>query len=270
LSGTTSDVFFATARVPKFREWWVPEQSLLFRMERIFFKAGFDEVVNGKKVGIKPHMGEPGDVHYMRPIFLSRLVDIVKECGGDPVILETSGLGWLPGRTSAEKYLDAARKNGFSKETLGAPIVIADGDYGLDAEEINEIPIAKSFFEMESLIVLSHFTCHIQAGVGGAIKNLGVGCVSKAGKFMVHYHGYPEIVKSRCDKCGECVEHCPMDAIKDYKIDQVKCARCNVFYRTSRSLAHQLKRSTLHRPATGSATPLCPTQQLSKEKTHQA
>ncbi|MFQ5887858.1 MAG: DUF362 domain-containing protein, partial [Candidatus Hydrothermarchaeales archaeon] len=208
MSTTISDVFFASARVPKFREWWVPEQSLLFRMEKIFFKAGFDEIVNGKKVGIKPHMGEPGDVHYMRPVFLSRLVDIVKGSGGDPVILETSGLGWLPGRTSAEKYLKAAKKNGFSEETMGARIVIADGDYGLDAEEIDGIPIAKRLTEMDSLIVLSHFTCHIQAGVGGAIKNIGVGCVTKSGKFMVHHHGYPKIVKSRCDQCGECVEYC--------------------------------------------------------------
>ncbi len=223
-----SEVFFASARVPRFREWWVPEQSLVFRMEKLFFKAGFDKIVRGKKVGIKPHMGEPGDAHYMRPVFVSKLVDVVKECGGKPVILETSGLGWLPGRTSAEKYLEAAKKNGFSDETMGAPIVIADGDFGLDALEIEGIPIAEKLSQMDSLIVLSHFTCHIQAGVGGAIKNLGVGCVNKAGKFMVHYHGYPEIIRSRCDQCGDCVKICPADAIKDFKIDQVKCARCNV------------------------------------------
>lgn len=228
MSTSISKVFFASARVPRFREWWVPEQSLLYRMEKIFFKAGFDKIVKGKKVGIKPHMGEPGDVHYMRPVFLSKLVEIVKESGGDPMILETSGLGWLPGRTSAEKYLEAARKNGFSEETMGAPIVLADGDYGLDAIEIDGIPIAKGFSEMDALIVLSHFTCHIQAGVGGAIKNLGVGCVSKAGKFMVHYHGYPEIVKTRCNQCGECVKYCPINAITDFKIDRVKCTRCNV------------------------------------------
>ena len=108
------EVIFANARVPRFREWWVPEQSLVFKMEKAFFKAGLDALVDGKKVGIKPHMGEPGDTHYLRPIFLSRLVEIVKECGGEPVILETSGLGWLPGRTSAEKYLEAAKKIGIA------------------------------------------------------------------------------------------------------------------------------------------------------------
>ncbi len=62
-----SKVFFASARVPRFREWWVSEQSLLFRMEKVFFKAGFDEIVDGNKVGIKPHMGEPVHTLYIPP-----------------------------------------------------------------------------------------------------------------------------------------------------------------------------------------------------------
>ncbi len=223
-----SEVIYSTARVPRFKEWWVPEQSMLFRMEKAFYKAGFDKIVEGKKVGLKPHLGEPGDVHYIRPVFLGRLVEIVKECGGEPVILETSGLGWLPGRTSAEKYLEAARKNGFTEETMGAPIIMADGDYGIDSEDVDGIPVAKKVKELDSMIVLSHLTCHIQAGLGGAIKNLGVGCVSKAGKFMVHYHGYPEIIESLCNQCGVCVNHCPAGAIEDYVIDQGKCVRCNV------------------------------------------
>lgn len=222
-----AEVFFVKSGVPRFREWWVPEQSLLYKLEKLFHEAKFDKIIEGK-VAIKPHMGEPGDVHYLRPAYISKLVDIVKACGGDPVVLETSGLGWLPGRTSAEKYLEAARKNGFSEETIGAPIVIADGDDGLEGIEENGVFVAKGFADVDSMILLSHLTGHIQAGFGGAIKNLGVGCVTKTGKFMVHYHGFPWIDKSICDSCGACVENCPEDAIKEFEVIRSKCLRCNV------------------------------------------
>lgn len=215
-------VYFASSRVREFRKWWVPEQSLLKKMERVFFSAGLDNVVEGT-VGLKVHMGEPGDVHYLRPIYASKMVDIIKGLGGDPVIVETSGLGWIPGRISATKHLEAARRNGFCEETVRAPILIVDGEDGLDG--IKGSIVAKGIGELDSMIVLSHSTGHIQAGFGGAIKNLGLGCVTKTGKYRVHFEGPPKI-NEKCDLCGECVLVCPADAIKDGTISE-KCVCCN-------------------------------------------
>ncbi|MEE9474086.1 MAG: DUF362 domain-containing protein [Candidatus Hydrothermarchaeaceae archaeon] len=221
------EVYFASSRVKDFRQWWVPKESLLEKMERLFFSASLDKIiVKGGSVGIKVHFGEPGDVHYIRPAYVSRAVDIIKGLEASPVIVETAGLGWRPGRTSAKKHLLAARKNGFCEETLGAPIVMADGDDGLDSSG-GDVPVAKGIAELDSLIVLSHATGHIQAGFGGAIKNLGVGCVTKTGKFRVHFDGVPKIKDELCDMCNECVEVCPVDAVHPPVINETACLLCN-------------------------------------------
>lgn len=220
-------VYFVSSRVKDFRQWWVPKESLLEKMEEVFYSASLDKLVEkGSSVGIKMHFGEPGDVHYIRPAYVSRLVDIIKGLGARPVIVETAGLGWKPGRTSAEKHLLAARKNGFCEETLGAPILIADGDGGLDGTG-GDIPVAKGIADLDSLFFLSHATGHIQAGFGGAIKNLGVGCVTKPGKFRIHFDGTPKIDEELCDGCDKCVEVCPVGAVKPPVINETACLLCN-------------------------------------------
>jgi uncharacterized Fe-S center protein len=224
-----AEVHFASSRVKDFRNWWVPKESLLVKMERVFFSAGLDKLIKeGESVGIKVHFGEPGDVHYIRPAYVSKLVDIVKGLGGHPAIVETAGLGWSPGRTSREKHLRAAAKNGFCEETIGAPIVIADGDDGLD-DTGGEIPIARGIADLDALIFLSHVTGHIQAGLGGAVKNLGVGCVSKPGKYRIHFEGPLKIDKELCDGCAKCVEECPVaGAVEPPVINETVCLPCNV------------------------------------------
>lgn len=214
--------YFARSRVREFRDWWVPEQSLLRKMERVFFEAGLDKGVEGT-VGLKVHMGEPGDVHYLRPVYASKMIDVINELGGDPMVVETSGLGSIPGRTSAEKHLAAARRNGFCEDTVGAPVVMIDGDDGLNS--VKGSVAAEGLEELDSMVVLSHATGHIQAGFGGAIKNLGLGCVTKKGKYRVHFKG-PPVINERCDLCGECVIVCPVNAIKEGAVSD-NCVGCN-------------------------------------------
>lgn len=225
-----AEVYFAPSRVRNFRKWWVPEGSLLAKMERAFFRAGLEGMVErGSRVGLKLHMGEPGNTHSLRPIYATRAVDIIKGLGGIPSLVETSGLGWTSNRTSAERHLEAARRNGFVLETVGAPVRMMDGEEGLDSIDVRGIPVARGLKELDAMLVLSHATGHVQAGFGGAIKNLALGCVAKGGKFRVHYRGKPAIDKVRCTGCGECAEACPMGAIsKDYVIDENRCALCNV------------------------------------------
>lgn len=223
-----SEVYFAGSRVENFREWWLPEESLIAKLEKVFYSAHLDEVVRkGVRTGIKLHMGEPGDVHYLRPIYAAKLVDTVRKLKAKPIVVETTGLGWLPGRTSAEKHLKAARRNGFSRTTIGAPILIADGPNGLEGIRRGKVFVARGIAELDAMLVLSHTTGHIQAGYGGAIKNLGLGCVAKTSKFRVHYKGKPLIDAEKCDACGECLRYCPAEAISNFKITE-KCLSCNV------------------------------------------
>ncbi|MFQ5815706.1 MAG: DUF362 domain-containing protein [Candidatus Hydrothermarchaeaceae archaeon] len=225
------EVYLSRARVREFRRWWVPGESLLEKMERLFHAAGLDGLVEkGSRVGIKLHMGEPGHVHYMRPVYAWKLVDILKNLGAETVVVETCGLGTIPGRTSASKHMEAARRNGFTEETMGAPLLIADGEEGLDMVYVDGIPVAEGIVGLDSLMVLSHATGHIQAGFGGALKNLALGCVAKPGKFRVHHEGRPRIDADACDSCGECIAVCPADAIASEPVriteDCILCGGC--------------------------------------------
>ncbi len=224
------DVYLTRARVREFRRWWVPNESLLEKMDRLFHASGLKILIDyGPRVGVKLHMGEPGSVHYMRPVYAGRLIEILKNLGAEPVVIETTGLGDAPGRTSASKHLEAARRNGFTEETIGAPIEIMDGEDGLDMVYTDGIAIAKGVSELDSIVVLSHATAHIQAGYGGALKNIALGCVAKPGKFRVHHKGKPWIDNEACDPCDECVDSCPYGAISGDPLTITdKCVLCGI------------------------------------------
>ncbi len=219
-----SKVYFASARVPGYQTWWLPRESMLRKMERAFYACKLDDLCHGE-VALKIHMGEPGDTHYIRPAFASTLAGLIKKEGGNPTVIETSGMGWIAGRTSEKRHLDAARRNGFTEETIGAGIRMIDGELGLDT--IPGSVVARGISDFDSMIVLSHVTGHVQAGFGGAIKNVGLGCVTKSGKYRVHHPVPPKIDLEKCTSCDECIKICPSDAVKDYIITK-ECSLCSL------------------------------------------
>jgi uncharacterized Fe-S center protein len=80
-------------------------------------------------------------------------------------------------------------------------------------------------------MVLTHVTGHIQFGMGAALKNIGMGAGSVAGKQMMHERFRPQVNADKCIACGACAEHCPTDAIAVPKgakarVDVEKCIGC--------------------------------------------
>jgi len=197
-------------------------KSVLQGMRDLFTKSSLaDSISPQKSVALKLHMGELGNVTYIRPFFVRRVADLVKRAGGQPFATDTTAL--YPGaRGTAERYMGTAAANGFTEAGIGAPIVIADeGDEGVtvtiesqvDGCELKEAEVAAKIYHADSLLVLSHAKGHPQAGFGGAMKNLGMGCVTKEGKAAQHTATTPELDESKCDACGQCVEACPRDAL---------------------------------------------------------
>lgn len=219
-----SKVYFASSRVHDYQTWWLPKESMLRKMERVFYAAGLDEYCSGD-VALKIHMGEPGDTHYIRPAFAGALAGLIKKEGGKPTVIETSGMGWLADRTSEARHLDAARRNGFTEETIGADIRMIDGELGLDT--FPSSIVARGLSDFDSMIVLSHVTGHVQAGFGGAIKNIGLGCVAKSGKYRIHHPAAPEIDLEKCTRCDNCVKICPSNAIINYVVTDA-CTQCSL------------------------------------------
>ena len=191
-------------------------------MRNLFTKSSFaDSMSPEKSVAIKLHMGELGNVTYLRPFFVRRVADLVKRAGGEPFVTDTTAL--YPGaRGTPERYLGTAAANGFTEAGIGAPVVIADeGDEGVavtiespvEGCELKEAKVAAKIYHADSLLILSHAKGHMQTGFGGAMKNLGMGCVTKEGKAASHSANTQEFDESKCDACGQCVEACLRDAL---------------------------------------------------------
>jgi uncharacterized Fe-S center protein len=117
------------------------------------------------------------------------------------------------------------------------PVIMADGLMGDEETEV-EIPgrlyrsvkIASLIAKVQALVVVSHFTGHLAAGFGAALKNMGMGCSSRRGKMAQHSTARPRIKVAECTKCGQCVKWCPEEAIgmseESAVIDPAKCIGC--------------------------------------------
>ena len=84
--------------------------------------------------------------------------------------------------------------------------------------------------DADIFISLSHFKGHEATGFGGALKNIGMGCGSRAGKMQQHASGKPAINEDVCRGCRRCAKECGSDAItyvnKKAVIDYDKCKGC--------------------------------------------
>jgi len=161
----------------------------------------------------------------------------VRKAGGEPFVTDTTTLDIRRTRGTAPGHLEVASSHGFTKETLNAPFIIADGFYGNDyttvkinGHQLKEVYVAKALAEADVLLSVTHFKGHALSGIGGTCKNLGMGGCSKLGKNSVHYYGLPTVDKDKCDGCGVCVSSCPVQAISLSEgvanIDSSKCFAC--------------------------------------------
>lgn len=220
---------------------YAKEDRVLAGIDSLFLESGIKRLASKGSVAVKVHMGELGNITYLRPIFVRKVVELIKEAGGYPFVTDTTSL-YPKNRFRASHYLRTAAAHGFSKKTMGAPIVIADGESGhdgvevkvrrrVDGCELRTIKVASAIARADAMVVLSHVKGHGQSGLGGAIKNVAMGCVTKEGKADQHTPTMPFLDMSKCDGCGICVKTCPFDALvlmggKAIR-DLSKCVHCS-------------------------------------------
>jgi len=227
----TSKVYFTDMRAKV-------GESLLIKMDRLIRKAGIEDIDFDKKfVAIKIHFGEPGNLSFIRPNFAKTLADRIKKLGGMPFITDCNTL-YAGRRNNALLHLDAAAENGFSVQTTGCQNIIADGLRGTDEAEVpvsggvycKTALIGRAIMDADIVVSLSHFKCHEGSGFGGAIKNIGMGSGSRAGKMMMHNEGKPKVKAEKCIGCKICTRFCNHDAISfksgKASIDNSKCVGC--------------------------------------------
>ena len=214
-------------------------ENLQQKFTRLLKTAGLAQLdLAGKFVAIKTHFGEGGCLAYLRPNWAKTLVDFVKAQGGRPFLTDANTL-YVGRRKDALEHLELAWENGFSPFSVGCPILIADGLRGTDdvavplpdGKYVKEAFIGRALIDADVVIALSHFKCHEMTGIGGALKNLGMGCGSRAGKKAMHSSVHPQVDAARCVSCGRCTRECAHGACtlgpdRRARIDPQLCVGC--------------------------------------------
>ena len=215
-------------------------EGLPTKLKRLIKAAGIGDIdMDGKFVAVKMHFGELGNLSFLRPNYARAVVDVVKEFGGVPFLTDCNTL--YPGsRKNAIEHLYCAWENGFTPMTVGCPIIIGDGLKGTDdievpvegGEYIDKAKIGRAVMHADIFISLSHFKGHETTGFGGAIKNIGMGCGSRAGKKAQHMNGQPEIDHELCRGCRACLRECANDGLsfdestRKMSINTQNCVGC--------------------------------------------
>ena len=229
-----SKVYFTNFRTIAFGD------GLPTKLKKLIKTAGIGQIdMDGKFVAIKMHFGELGNISYLRPNYAKAVADVVKELGGKPFLTDCNTM--YPGsRKNALEHLECAWENGFSPLSVGCPILIGDGLKGTDdidvpvngGEYVKNAKIGRAVMDADVFISLTHFKGHEMTGFGGAIKNIGMGCGSRAGKTEQHCSGKPHIEEPLCRGCRKCQKECANgglifdEASRKMHVDQEHCVGC--------------------------------------------
>lgn len=207
------------------------------KLKRLILTAGVKEIdFTDKYAAIKIHFGELGNLAFLRPNYAKVVVDVVKELGGKAFLTDCNTL-YVGSRKNALDHLDTAYENGFTPFSTGCHVIIGDGLKGtdeelvpVDGEYVKEAKIGRAVMDADVFISLTHFKGHEMTGFGGALKNIGMGCGSRAGKMEMHSEGKPYVNQEKCIGCGMCTKVCAHTGIavseKKASINQENCVGC--------------------------------------------
>lgn len=211
--------------------------NLQQKLEAMIRRSGFDRLdLTDKYVAIKIHFGELGNMAYIRPNYVRVLVDMIRRAGGKPFLTDANTL-YTGSRSNAIDHLHTAMVNGFNPIVTDCDVIIADGLRGkderiipVDGKYCPEPKIGSAIAEADVVISMTHFKGHEMAGFGGALKNLGMGSGSVAGKQDMHSTAQPKVISDNCIGCRICEKNCAHDAIhveeKKATINYSACVGC--------------------------------------------
>ncbi len=198
-------------------------------VDRLYHKDEF--------VAVKIHMGEYGNTAFIRPVYLRPILEALRKIECKPYLTDTNTL-YTGMRWNSVDHLHCAALNGFNYAGLQVPVIIADGLRGentvevpVEGELVQRAKLAADIIHADALLVVSHFKGHNLTGFGGTLKNLAMGCASRAGKLDMHSVLRPQVDQQLCTACHRCAKSCQADAIvfqPKAEITEacVGCARC--------------------------------------------
>ncbi|MBU4342673.1 MAG: DUF362 domain-containing protein [Candidatus Omnitrophica bacterium] len=235
-----SDVYFIKLKGPQARRPCL--QKLLQEIDP------FSEYKKDEFIPVKLTIGDSRCIYHLSPELVKLVVAEIKKKKAKPFLFDTNVI-YKGKRLNAVDHLTLAQNKGFSHSRVGAPFIIADGlvghdgkEHKLESEYIEKIKLPSFIGMVDSLVVLSHVTCHILSGFAGSLKNVAMGMVCKPTKQALHSSLKPHVIEQKCASCGLCIEICPANAIElttptagvthprggggKAAIDQSKCIGC--------------------------------------------
>jgi hypothetical protein len=214
-----------------------PPEALSLKAHKAYFRLGLnDQIEKDDFVALKIHFGEKNNSGYIQPLWLRGIIrEIQKKT--DRAFLTDSNTLYVGQRSNSVDHIRLAWSHGFTPEIVDIPVIIADGLIGRDDYEtkgkhsrVASPKISSAFLNSDALLCLTHVTGHIQTGIGAALKNLGMGCASRAGKLDQHSVAHPRVNPKYCRNCSLCFDYCPAEAIVQAEghvvIDDKKCIGC--------------------------------------------
>lgn len=206
---------------------------------RMLDAAGLSSVVSDNHLtAIKIHFGEEGNLGYVRPKYARVVSQRIRALGAKPFLTDANTI-YVGARANAVDHALVALRHGFTVEEAGAPVLIADGlrgnagvDVKVDLKHFKTVSVANAVHYADSLVFVSHFKGHEISGFGGALKNAGMGCATREGKYKQHNSALPKVDRELCASCGLCLGWCPSSALKIdgsdgfIALDPAKCVGC--------------------------------------------
>ena len=186
---------------------------------------------------VKLHFGDQGNTGHIRAEWVKQASRYVGKLTDNAFLADSNVIYKASRRTNAVDHLKMASEHGFSIDKMGLPVIIADGlrgrnfsDIPVDGKHFKSIKVASDFADCDSMLVMTHITGHIMMGLGGALKNVGMGCSSRRGKYEQHCGTLPDINPKYCIACGKCISVCPVGSLelrsKIIHIDEKSCLGC--------------------------------------------
>lgn len=183
-----------------------------------------------QKILVKLHMGEVKNKYFLKPSFVKQIIDVLHDISSQPFLYDTTVLYKSP-RRFKKGYQQVAKLHGFTKENVGCSVHIDEAGEKVHVDEY-EYEVGSTLHQSTHIVAISHVKGHNAIGMGGAIKNFGMGGVTRNTKKEMHDACRPVYSEKNCTRCGRCETLCPFNAIKikddSWIYNQRCCFGCGV------------------------------------------
>ncbi|MFH1401391.1 MAG: DUF362 domain-containing protein [Parcubacteria group bacterium] len=196
------------------------------KLNEVSLKLLKDVFISDSDILVKIHFGEGGNKTAFFPKDVEPIISALKSLGLRPTLIDTPARYNSP-RGTVEGYGAIIKERGYDKL---APYLVSNNSVKVRTKDMT-VGVCKELTKAKGVLVVSHVKGHRCSGFGGAIKNLGMGGVTKESKAEEHILDQPIFI-SACKACGVCINFCPSSAIElegsSVKFDYNKCGGCSI------------------------------------------